>query len=165
MGVGGGGGGVESTTTSLEELTSGYEENIETTQNRLFEERHIALKQTISDGDQEKIKSTLSSIVLFKQMFDTQDELEQRQIIGSMFERVCRRDEVVISQGDEGNYFYVIMRGAFDVYVKSPGAPEDQLYGKRVVQLKDKGYFGELALLYNQVRHRFVSLFLFYNIC
>lgn len=104
----------------------------------------------MSGENQQKIKATLSSIVLFKQMFETQDVIEQSQLIDSMFERVCQRDEIIISQGDEGNYFYVIIHGSFDIYVRSPGANPDSL-GKKVNQLKDKGYFGELALLYNQV--------------
>lgn len=92
-------------------------------------------------------------------MFETQDELEQHQLVESMFERVCQRDEVVISQGDEGNYFYVIIRGAFEVYVKLPGvqspppSSSQNHLGKKVVEIKDKGYFGELALLYNQVKN------------
>lgn len=138
--------------TSSSESTRGYEDNVETRKNKLLEEEHQALRQTTSEENREKIIETLSSIVLFRQMFESQDESEQAQLVESMFERVCARDEVVISQGDEGNYFYVITCGTFDVYVRSPGESVNSLgLGRNVAQIKDKGYFGELALLYNQV--------------
>lgn len=125
---------------------------METRKNKLLEEEHRALRKTTSEENREKIIETLSSIVLFRQMFESQDESEQAQLVESMFERVCVRDEVVISQGDEGNYFYVITCGTFDVYVRPPGESVNSLgLGRNVAQIKDKGYFGELALLYNQV--------------
>lgn len=39
-----------------------------------------------------------------------------------MFERKTQPDEHVIDQGDDGDNFYVIDRGIFDIYVKIDGA-------------------------------------------
>lgn len=39
-----------------------------------------------------------------------------------MFERKTQPDEHIIDQGDDGDNFYVIDRGIFDIYVKIDGA-------------------------------------------
>ena len=39
-----------------------------------------------------------------------------------MFERKTTPDEHVIDQGDDGDNFYVIDRGIFDIYVKIDGS-------------------------------------------
>ena len=54
--------------------------------------------------------------------------------------------ETVIAQGDDGDNFYVIESGVFDVIVTVHG---DE---KRVYQFDDRGSFGELALMYNMPR-------------
>ena len=38
-----------------------------------------------------------------------------------MFERKTKPDEHVIDQGDDGDNFYIIDRGIFDIYVKIDG--------------------------------------------
>ncbi|CAF3985345.1 unnamed protein product, partial [Rotaria sp. Silwood1] len=63
-----------------------------------------------------------------------------------VFERLCKivQDTVIyvgeeiIRQGDEGDYFYCIESGKYDVIVN----------GKKVSELENKGCFGEIALLY-----------------
>jgi cAMP-dependent protein kinase regulator len=59
-----------------------------------------------------------------------------------MFEKKVTADEVIISQGDEGDNFYVVDEGQFDVYVND----------KKVVEIGPGGSFGELALMYNTPR-------------
>lgn len=89
------------------------------------------------------VKKILSSIVLFKHL--TSDDLDR--IIECMFRRVCYPNELVIRQGDPGNYFYIIVKGIFDVYTKRCGQNE-----LKVAELTDENYFGDLALLHNQPR-------------
>jgi cAMP-dependent protein kinase regulator len=81
-----------------------------------------------------------------------------------MFERTCGPDEVIIKEGDNGNYFYIIVKGVFDIYIKNASKSaalsesidknddEFKQFGQKVTEYKDKGFFGELALLYNQPR-------------
>ncbi|CAF1163420.1 unnamed protein product [Adineta steineri] len=52
------------------------------------------------------------------------------------------QNEEIIRQGDEGDYFYCIESGKYDVLVN----------GKKVSELDNKGCFGEIALLYSQPR-------------
>ncbi|XP_014679971.1 PREDICTED: protein phosphatase 2C and cyclic nucleotide-binding/kinase domain-containing protein-like, partial [Priapulus caudatus] len=55
-------------------------------------------------------------------------------------------DEHVIDQGDDGDYFYVIESGTYDIFVKFDD-------GEKLVGAYDgKGSFGELALMYNMPR-------------
>jgi cAMP-dependent protein kinase regulator len=60
----------------------------------------------------------------------------------------------VISQGDAGDYFYVIERGSFDVYVNDCGfiEPGPDGLGHKVSTIQAGGSFGELALMYNAPR-------------
>ena len=103
----------------------------------------------------EMLSKVLLSIILFKHL--NQEHIEN--IVDSMFERKCKKNEVIIREGDEGKYFYVITKGVFDVYKtnkKSSSCEENNVtngvdYGIKVATLKDKGYFGELSLLYDQV--------------
>lgn len=60
----------------------------------------------------------------------------------------------VISQGDAGDYFYVVEKGSFDVYVHKSGAlqPGPDGMGDKVGTIQAGGSFGELALMYNAPR-------------
>lgn len=59
-----------------------------------------------------------------------------------MFERPTHAEEVIIKQGDSGDYFYVIEKGFFDIFVD----------GDKCNTLGKGTSFGELALLYNSLR-------------
>lgn len=60
----------------------------------------------------------------------------------------------VISQGDAGDYFYVVEKGSFDVYVNPAGTlqPGPDGMGNQVGNIQAGGSFGELALMYNAPR-------------
>ena len=112
--------------------------------------------KTLEESD--KLRNVLLSIVLFKHL----DKQNIENILEAMFERKCKKNELIIREGDEGKYFYVIMKGGFDVYKNKCSTNEDTRsleeldapvnYGVKVTTYKDKGYFGELSLLYDQVR-------------
>lgn len=83
-------------------------------------------------------------IVLFKAC-----EVEQLQeVIGAMFEKRVQPGEMLIKQGDEGDNFYVVDTGEYDVLIDQPDGSR-----KKVFTYKDAGSFGELALLYNCPRN------------
>ena len=56
-----------------------------------------------------------------------------------MFEKPVVANEFVITQGEEGDYFYVIEHGLFEIFVN----------GQLVLEIGNGGSFGELALMYN----------------
>lgn len=85
-----------------------------------------------------RIASAISNNLLFKNL-----EKDQRmQVVDAMFERRVVAGEEVIAQGDEGDNFYVVDDGLFQV----------EIDGKKIVEVGPGGSFGELALMYNTPR-------------
>jgi cAMP-dependent protein kinase regulator len=68
--------------------------------------------------------------------------------------RLLTRIFQVITQGDQGDYFYVVEKGTFDVYVNPAGSlqPGPDGLGDKVATIEPGGSFGELALMYNAPR-------------
>ncbi len=100
-----------------------------------------------TDDQRERLTDAVKGILLFRSL-----ESEQMQeVIDAMFERKVKDGESVIEQGDDGDNFYVIENGFYDVYVKTDNGL------KKVHQFQDKGSFGELALMYNMPRSASVA--------
>uniref|UniRef100_A0A3P9IXI5 cAMP-dependent protein kinase type II-alpha regulatory subunit n=1 Tax=Oryzias latipes TaxID=8090 RepID=A0A3P9IXI5_ORYLA len=68
------------------------------------------------------------------------------EVLDAMFEVLVKPEEHIIDQGDDGDNFYVIEKGVFDIYVQKDGL--NVCVGK----YNNKGSFGELALMYNTPR-------------
>uniref|UniRef100_A0AAA9U1W5 Protein kinase cAMP-dependent type II regulatory subunit beta n=2 Tax=Bos TaxID=9903 RepID=A0AAA9U1W5_BOVIN len=77
---------------------------------------------------------------------DAESREQMSQVLDAMFEKLVKEGEHVIDQGDDGDNFYVIDRGTFDIYVKCDGV------GRCVGNYDNRGSFGELALMYNTPR-------------
>jgi len=96
----------------------------------------------------ECLREAANGIVFFKKCdFDQLD-----QLFKAMFEKVCVPGNVIIKQGDDGDNFYIIESGAYDISILMPDGED-----KVVATLKDKGFFGELALLYNCPRNATIT--------
>lgn len=95
-----------------------------------------------TEQQQKRLTDSVSGILLFRAL----DSDQRKHVVDAMFERDVSKGEVVIKQGDDGDNFYVIERGKFDFLVEKDGKK------RSVLQLEDKGFFGELALMYNQPR-------------
>lgn len=95
-----------------------------------------------SAEQKEMLRSRLRKYFLFKYVSD--ESLEE--ILGAMSRVEVQPGEVIIKEGDEGDFFYCIESGVFEV--------DKIIDGKRkVVHYYDhEGCFGELALLYNTPR-------------
>ncbi|CAF1092715.1 unnamed protein product [Didymodactylos carnosus] len=93
-------------------------------------------------------RQRLREAVIYSLLFRTLESSQIDQILDAMYEKDVKQGEVIIKQGDDGDNFYVIDEGIFDIYVsKQP----DQTPVK-VGEYGNKGSFGELALMYNQPR-------------
>ncbi|XP_033050979.1 cAMP-dependent protein kinase type II-beta regulatory subunit isoform X2 [Trachypithecus francoisi] len=77
---------------------------------------------------------------------DAESREQMSQVLDAMFEKLVKDGEHVIDQGDDGDNFYVIDRGTYDIYVKCDGV------GRCVGNYDNRGSFGELALMYNTPR-------------
>uniref|UniRef100_UPI00398E7818 mitochondrial carnitine/acylcarnitine carrier protein isoform X2 n=1 Tax=Pristiophorus japonicus TaxID=55135 RepID=UPI00398E7818 len=95
-----------------------------------------------TDDQRTRLQQACKDIVLFKSL----DQEQIFEILDAMFERKVEPSEHVIDQNDDGDNFYVIERGTYDIYVMKDGQP--LLVGK----YDNHGSFGELALMYNTPR-------------
>ncbi|KAL3311558.1 cAMP-dependent protein kinase type II-beta regulatory subunit [Cichlidogyrus casuarinus] len=95
-----------------------------------------------TDDQKARLLKATKDILLFRCLDDDQ----MIDVIDAMFERKVQEGDKVITYGEDGDNFYVIERGSYDIIVKVDG--EMKVVGK----YEDKGSFGELALMYNTPR-------------
>ena len=99
----------------------------------------------------ERLRRAVSSNFLIAQLAEEQAS----QVLGALQERHIPKAGIkVISQGDVGDYFYVVESGAFDIFVNPSGrlGPGADGLGGKVATVGEGGSFGELALMYNAPR-------------
>ncbi|XP_045164752.1 cAMP-dependent protein kinase type II regulatory subunit-like [Mercenaria mercenaria] len=91
-----------------------------------------------SDEQRKRLSEAVKPIFLFRSL-----EPEQMHcVLDAMFEKKVTPGEHVIDQGDDGDNFYVIDSGTYDIFVDN----------KQVGKYDSSGSFGELALMYNMPR-------------
>uniref|UniRef100_A0A8C2Q967 cAMP-dependent protein kinase type II regulatory subunit n=2 Tax=Cyprinus carpio TaxID=7962 RepID=A0A8C2Q967_CYPCA len=95
-----------------------------------------------TDEQRCRLQEACKDILLFKAL----DQEQFSQVLDAMFEVLVQPQDHVIDQGDDGDNFYVIERGVYDIVVQKDGV------GCCVGQYDNKGSFGELALMYNTPR-------------
>uniref|UniRef100_A0A8C5SIC4 cAMP-dependent protein kinase type II-alpha regulatory subunit n=1 Tax=Laticauda laticaudata TaxID=8630 RepID=A0A8C5SIC4_LATLA len=95
-----------------------------------------------TDEQRCRLQEACKDILIFKNL----DQEQLSQVLDAMFERKVRPQEHVIDQGDDGDNFYVIEEGLYDIFV----ARENQTHC--VGRYDNHGSFGELALMYNTPR-------------
>ncbi len=97
-------------------------------------------------------------------MFQSLDDGQKFAIFDAMEEKQVTQGTVVIQEGDQGDYFYVVDSGEFDVFVEKGLTPsKGEQKGVAPSEHEKKGLapifhyaaggsFGELALMYNAPR-------------
>ncbi len=117
-----------------------------------------------------RIKAATKNHFLFRDL----DEEQETGVLNAMQEKKVLENEIVIRQGDVGEYFYVVESGALNVYIRPeplpPGwlqqpniatsNPEEKFtqskfhpeLGKMVQECRAGACFGELALMYGHPR-------------
>lgn len=95
-----------------------------------------------SDSQRKGLLEAVKEILLFRSL-----EPEQlSEVLDAMFEYRVNAGDFIIRQGDDGDNFYVVESGIYNIYVNNGG--QDNLVGK----CENTGSFGELALMYNMPR-------------
>jgi cAMP-dependent protein kinase regulator len=88
-------------------------------------------------------------------LFSHLDDEHLKTVLDALVEKpIPARDIKVITQGDAGDYFYIVEEGHFGVFINSSGSAQsgpDGL-GTQVGSIGPGGSFGELALMYNAPR-------------
>jgi cAMP-dependent protein kinase regulator len=115
-----------------------------------------------------RIRSAISGNFIFRDIADEQ----MKSVLAAMEEIKVSPDEVVIRQGDTGDYFYVVEEGILRCYIRPDPPPPPSLtshknssqghklappgyhpdFGKQVAECKPGDSFGELALMYGHPR-------------
>ena len=93
----------------------------------------------------ESVKEQLFAALRKNPLFENHDAMLLDEIVDSMDKHSCESGEVVITQGEPGDNFYVVGAGKFAAQVA--GADSDT-----VAEYATGDSFGELALLYNSPR-------------
>lgn len=97
-----------------------------------------------NDETKDKIRARLSKSFLFNSL----DEKDFEIVIGAMTEVKLKPGEVIIREGDDGDYLYVVEKGRLQCSKIFPGNTEPT----NLIVYEPGGAFGELALLYNAPR-------------
>ncbi|KAL5050129.1 camp-dependent protein kinase regulatory subunit [Aspergillus fruticulosus] len=98
-----------------------------------------------------RLKTAVSNNFLFSHL----DDEQSRTVLDALVEKpIPAKDIKVISQGDAGDFFYIVEQGHFDVYINPSGSvqPGPDGCGNRISTIGPGGSFGELALMYNAPR-------------
>ncbi|OJJ99221.1 hypothetical protein ASPACDRAFT_29764 [Aspergillus aculeatus ATCC 16872] len=104
-----------------------------------------------SDEQIARLKTAVSNNFLFAHLDDDQF----KTVLDALVEKpIPAKDIKVISQGDAGDYFYIVEDGHFDVLIHPSGSvqPGAEGMGNKVSTIGPGGSFGELALMYNAPR-------------
>ncbi|XP_059161439.1 cAMP-dependent protein kinase type II regulatory subunit-like isoform X2 [Physella acuta] len=95
-----------------------------------------------SDDQRKRLQDAIKNILLFRSL----DQEQMQEVLDAMFEKEVTPGQEIIRQGDDGDNFYVIDSGKYDIYVGEENK-------KKVVgHYNNEGFFGELALMYNMPR-------------
>ena len=73
-----------------------------------------------TDAQRRSLEEAVRSILIFRSL----DTEQKRSVIDAMFEVKVVEGQQVITQGDDGDNFYVIESGIFDVFVNSNGSDD-----------------------------------------
>lgn len=99
----------------------------------------------------QRLRTAVSNNFLFSSL----DDDSFQTILNALQEKPIPAPNIkIISQGDSGDFFYVVEKGDFDVYIHPSGSvqPGPEGMGKKVATIGPGGGFGELALMYDAPR-------------
>lgn len=92
----------------------------------------------LSPDQRKALASSLSTNFLFKQL----DDASKKTVISALQKKTFNKGDNIITQGDQGDFFYIIESGNVDYIVNSNHSGSSSVGSS----------FGELALMYNSPR-------------
>merc|ERR1712110_494429 len=106
------------------------------------DENEPAIINPKTDEQRTRLNTACNKVLLFNRL-----ETEQfNTVLDAMFEFPAEPGQKIIAEGDDGDNFYVIENGVYDVYKQ---INDEEV---KVASYDNKGSFGELALMYNAPR-------------
>ncbi|KAJ8387686.1 hypothetical protein AAFF_G00151170 [Aldrovandia affinis] len=79
------------------------------------EDKEPRITHPKTDEQRQRLQEACKDILLFKNL----DPEQMSQVLDAMFEKLVETDEHIIDQDDDGDNFYVIERGTFDIFMKA----------------------------------------------
>ncbi|KAI0722270.1 protein kinase A regulatory subunit [Cerioporus squamosus] len=119
-----------------------------------------------TDDQVRRIRASIANNFIFRDL----DEEQETGVLNAMQECKVVNDDVVIRQGDVGDYFYVVESGLLHCYIRPEPLPTNwfngnvppnelfnqpgyhPIYGRKVAECREGSSFGELALMYGHPR-------------
>ncbi|KAJ2986396.1 hypothetical protein NUW54_g9782 [Trametes sanguinea] len=119
-----------------------------------------------TDDQLRRIRASIANNFIFRDL----DEEQETGVLNAMQECRVVENEVVIRQGDVGEYFYVVESGLLHCYIRPEPLPPQWLtgriasadefkrpgwhpeFGEKVAECREGSSFGELALMYGHPR-------------
>uniref|UniRef100_A0A161M7N7 cAMP-dependent protein kinase type II regulatory subunit n=1 Tax=Triatoma infestans TaxID=30076 RepID=A0A161M7N7_TRIIF len=95
-----------------------------------------------TDKERQILRNACQNIFIFRSL----DQDQWDEVINATFSKEVEKGEEIIREGDDGDNFYVIESGVYNVFKNVDGEE------KKIYTYYHAGSFGELALLYNQPR-------------
>lgn len=109
----------------------------------LSDEKLAQIAEMIRAATQEQVAALLGRVPLFQGLRD--EDLQRVQQIAAS--KLLEPDEVLFQEGDPGDAFYVVLRGAVDLVKRAPAGKEERLATRRSGEA-----FGEMSLLNEKPR-------------
>lgn len=100
-----------------------------------------------SQEARDRLKKNIDASEKMQVLFGHLRDEDIQSVIDAMFPREVQSGNNIITQGEEGDNFYIVEEGTFDVFVQRGDAPPG-----KVLQYGPGDMFGELALMYNAQR-------------
>eukprot|EP01083_Nonionella_stella_P272495 924061_1 len=102
-----------------------------------------------SDEVKELIQHTLANILLFSSLSGE----HLAEVAKCMWRREAKHGETIIRQGEQGDFFYLVETGKFNIFVQTPQESNPSASEATLVAVGESGsVFGELALMYESPR-------------
>ena len=116
------------------------------TESKLWALDRISFKVIVVAAAMQK-RETYKNFLQQVPILESLTEMEVLTLADSLAEETYQDGNTICTQGDEGNYFYIIKEGGADCYQADSNGGE-----KLVASLKVGNYFGEIALLTSKPR-------------
>jgi len=101
-----------------------------------------------SDVEVDQIKATIQKSEALAVLFGHLSSTAIDAVVGAMFAREVQVGDIVIEQGADGDFFYIVDTGVYEIFVqRRADMPADKVMVATAVMI-----FGELALMYNAPR-------------
>jgi len=122
-----------------------------------LEDQASTTEQPYKELDTLPVKSAveakqLRAAIKANMLFADLDDEQVSMVVNLMEEVQVVKDEVIFSQGESGDWFYVIKSGTFDVLLKRAGATTEEQVHTYKSSWGTCASFGEMALMYNRPR-------------